>query len=517
MSTDALFQKKEIRKSLHLNEWWFVISDVVAALTDSTNPSDYLKKLRSRDPSLAEVFKGGGQLVPPLALEFETAGGKQRLQCWNTEGIFRLIQSIPSPKAEPFKRWLARVGYERLEEIENPELAAKRMRAIYEQKGYSEDWIEKRLRGIAVRDELTDEWKKRGVKEQKEFAILTAEFSPHWEQIHSIVAPGRINLAWPKPYPEPDRPRCNPALCAAVPAALRNLLASVPKARMHDPATQRALRRTSPRVPPSNAIPPHQQYCQTQPQSHREFPNSNSLVVNLASSPDHRKAQWGRPLDAGRMRLESGRQTLQTNSFNGAATIVLRNGSAVVRGHRSSFIHLIEHFGNQDGIVENSVRHHRIEQRLHAREETLVFTAAENTWCPKNRDMMGRCKRPAPSFVDETPSCKKMSQRYRFHLAPAKLSRAYGKAGKILRPRQKPLSFGELILSLPRIPPAYPILNQFFHNRRRHPNLRRYMPQQIQSPYGREGYESRGVCAGEHYLEDTPCSNGFNKKFFYFK
>jgi len=104
-------------------------------------------------------------------------GKKRKIKAANTESLLRIIQSIPSPKAEPFKRWLAKVGYERLEEIENPELAAKRMRAIYEQKGYSEDWIEKRLRGIAVRDELTDEWKKRGVKEGKEYAILTSEIS----------------------------------------------------------------------------------------------------------------------------------------------------------------------------------------------------------------------------------------------------------------------------------------------------------------------------------------------------
>ena len=173
----ALFQKKEIRKTLHENEWWFVVTDVVAALTDSVNPSDYLKKMRLRDPSLGEAFKGGGQIVPPLGLEFDTAGGRQLLQCWNTEGIFRLIQSIPSPKAEPFKRWLARVGYERVQEIENPELATKRTRALYKAKGYSDDWIEKRMRSIAIRDELTDEWKKRGVKEQREYAILTAEIS----------------------------------------------------------------------------------------------------------------------------------------------------------------------------------------------------------------------------------------------------------------------------------------------------------------------------------------------------
>ena len=112
-------------------------------------PSNRLKKLRKRDPSLGEVFKGGGQIVPPLALEFETGGGRQLLQCWNTEGIFRLIQSIPSPKAEPFKRWLARVGYERIQEIEDPELATKRTRALYKAKGYSDDWIEKWMRSIA--------------------------------------------------------------------------------------------------------------------------------------------------------------------------------------------------------------------------------------------------------------------------------------------------------------------------------------------------------------------------------
>src|ERR1039457_5824591 len=102
----ALFQRKEVRRVIHNNEWWFVITDVVAALTDSVDASDYLKKLRKRDAQLADAFKGGGQLVPPLGLEFDTAGGRQMLQCWNTEGIFRLIQSIPSPKAEPFKRWL---------------------------------------------------------------------------------------------------------------------------------------------------------------------------------------------------------------------------------------------------------------------------------------------------------------------------------------------------------------------------------------------------------------------------
>ncbi len=124
----ALFQRKEVRRAIHNNEWWFVITDVVAALTESKNPQGYFKDMRKRDPSLADALKGGAN-CPPLGLEFDTAGGRQMLQCWNTEGIFRLIQSIPSPKAEPFKRWLARVGHERVQEIEDPELAAKRARA----------------------------------------------------------------------------------------------------------------------------------------------------------------------------------------------------------------------------------------------------------------------------------------------------------------------------------------------------------------------------------------------------
>jgi hypothetical protein len=173
----ALFQKKEIRKTIHSNEWWFVMVDVVAALTDSGNPTSYLKDMRRRDPALAETLKGGGQIAPPLALAFPTAGGPQKLLAWHTEGIFRLIQSIPSTKAEPFKRWLAKVGYERMQEIEDPELASKRTRALYRAKGYSDAWIERRMRSIAIRDELTNEWKKRGVKVKLEYAILTSEIS----------------------------------------------------------------------------------------------------------------------------------------------------------------------------------------------------------------------------------------------------------------------------------------------------------------------------------------------------
>lgn len=171
----ALFQKREIRRVIHNNEWWIVIVDVVAALTDSPNPSGYLRDMRRRDPSLAEAFKGGGQIAPPLALEFLTAGGPQKVLSWNIEGIFRLIQSIPSPKAEPFKRWLARVGKERIDEIENPELAMARMQELYEKKGYPKEWIDKRLRGIAVRQDLTDEWKNRGARATLEYAILTNE------------------------------------------------------------------------------------------------------------------------------------------------------------------------------------------------------------------------------------------------------------------------------------------------------------------------------------------------------
>jgi hypothetical protein len=173
----ALFQRKQVRRTIHNNEWWFVITDVIIALTDSTDSQSYFKNMRRRDASLADTLKGGGQIAPPLGLEFETTGGPQLLQCWNTEGIFRLIQSIPSPKAEPFKRWLAKIGCERIQEIEDPELAVKRTRALYQAKGYSDDWIEKRMRSIAIRDELAGERKKRGVKEKLEYAILTAEIS----------------------------------------------------------------------------------------------------------------------------------------------------------------------------------------------------------------------------------------------------------------------------------------------------------------------------------------------------
>ncbi|RJP92400.1 MAG: phage antirepressor protein [Desulfobacteraceae bacterium] len=168
----VVFKSKQIRRTLHNNEWWFAITDVVAALTDSVDPSGYIKDMRRRDKELA---KGWGQIATPLSID--TPGGKQKINCANTEGLFRIIQSIPSPKAEPFKRWLAKVGYERVQEIEDPELASKRTRAIYKAKGYSDAWIEKRMRGIAVRAELTDEWKNRGVNGEPEYAILTSEIT----------------------------------------------------------------------------------------------------------------------------------------------------------------------------------------------------------------------------------------------------------------------------------------------------------------------------------------------------
>jgi hypothetical protein len=168
----ALFQGKGIRKTIYNNEWWFVISDVVEVLTETVNAKDYITKMKKRDLKLQE---GWGQIVTLLSIQ--TPGGIQQLNCSNTEGIFRIIQSIPSPKAEPFKRWLARVGYERVQEIEDPELATKRTRILYKAKGYSDAWIEKRMRGVAIREELTDEWKECGMKEGRDYAILTAEIS----------------------------------------------------------------------------------------------------------------------------------------------------------------------------------------------------------------------------------------------------------------------------------------------------------------------------------------------------
>jgi hypothetical protein len=169
----AVFRGKEIRKTIHKNEWWFSVVDVVGVLTDSTDAGAYWRKLKQR------LKEEGSEVVTFChGLKLPASDGKNyEPDCANTEGIFRIIQSIPSPKAEPFKRWLARVGYERVQEIEDPELGTKRTRALYKAKGYSDDWIEKRMRGIAIREELTDEWKKREVKEKREYEILTAEIA----------------------------------------------------------------------------------------------------------------------------------------------------------------------------------------------------------------------------------------------------------------------------------------------------------------------------------------------------
>lgn len=168
----ALFKGKSIRKTIYQKEWWFSVVDVIEVLTDSPTPRQYWGKVKQRefiDLKLSPIW---------VQLKLESSDGKKyETDCANTEDLFRIIQSIPSPKAEPLKRWLAKVGYERMQEIENPELATKRTRILYKLKGYSEDWIEKRMRGIAIREELTDEWKKRGAKIDRDYEILTAEIS----------------------------------------------------------------------------------------------------------------------------------------------------------------------------------------------------------------------------------------------------------------------------------------------------------------------------------------------------
>lgn len=170
----AIFKGKKVRKILQNGEWWFSVIDVIEALTDSERPSVYWTAMKARVQS-----EDGFQLSTNCRqLKLVATDGKLReTDCANTEGIFRIIQSIPSPKAEPFKRWLAKVGYERVQEIENPELATKRTRALYKAKGYSDGWIEKRMRGITIREELTDEWKNRGTQGHQDYEILTAEIS----------------------------------------------------------------------------------------------------------------------------------------------------------------------------------------------------------------------------------------------------------------------------------------------------------------------------------------------------
>ncbi len=171
--TLVVFQGKKIRRTWFNDEWWFSVVDIIGALTQTDRARKYWSDLKIKlQEEGFEVSEKIGQL------KLMAEDGKLRLtDCANTKNMFRIIQSIPSPKAEPFKQWLAQVGFDRVQEIENPELAQQRMKEIYKAKGYSDDWIEKRVRGIAIRDELTDEWKKRGVLEERDYAILTAEIS----------------------------------------------------------------------------------------------------------------------------------------------------------------------------------------------------------------------------------------------------------------------------------------------------------------------------------------------------
>jgi DNA-damage-inducible protein D len=183
MNELALFEERPVRRVLYNEEWWFVIADIVAALTDSPTPSEYVKRLRRRDPALAEAFKGGGQIAPPLSLPFETQGGTQKMQCWNVPGILRLIQSIPSPNAEPFKLWLAKVGYERIQEIADPALGLTRTRENWRKLGRSEKWITQRMTGQETRNKLTDYWADHEVKQGQEFAILTNIIHEEWSGV----------------------------------------------------------------------------------------------------------------------------------------------------------------------------------------------------------------------------------------------------------------------------------------------------------------------------------------------
>ncbi len=165
------FEGKDIRKILYNEEWFFVINDILQILTDTTNVKQYWQKMNRREP---ELLKGGVQLVRLL---FESAGGKQRMNCTNTEGILRIVQSVPSPKAESFKQWLASLGAQDLAENADPELGFERLQELYKAKGDSDEWISRRLKSIDIRKELTYEWKNRGVKEGQEYAVLTAEIA----------------------------------------------------------------------------------------------------------------------------------------------------------------------------------------------------------------------------------------------------------------------------------------------------------------------------------------------------
>ena len=193
----VVFQNKNIRRIWQDEEWFYSVVDIIEVLTDSPTPRQYWGKVKDREFTKLQL----SPIWVQLKLEAKD-GKKYKTDCVNTKGAFRLIQSIPSKKAEPFKQWLAQVGKERLDEIENPELAQERMKAIYEQKGYPQDWIDKRLRGIAIRQNLTDEWKERGIKEHRDYAILTAEISKatfgmtpsEYKEFKNLPIKSKINL-----------------------------------------------------------------------------------------------------------------------------------------------------------------------------------------------------------------------------------------------------------------------------------------------------------------------------------
>lgn len=170
----ALFERRGIRRVFHENEWFFSVNDVVTALTDSLDVSSYLKKMRQRD---ADLNKGWGQLVTPLSVQ--TGGGMQTVNCANLESLFRIIQSIPSEKAAPFKRWLAKVAYERIQEIQDPAIAIKRAILTYQAQGRDNDWINRRIKALIARKGLTDEWKKRGITDGWQYGALTNLISQH--------------------------------------------------------------------------------------------------------------------------------------------------------------------------------------------------------------------------------------------------------------------------------------------------------------------------------------------------
>ena len=194
----VVFKEQTIRRTWYKDAWWFSVVDVCAVLTESADAGAYWRKLKQR------LRKEGSQVVTNChGLKLLAPDGKRyTTDCADTEAMFRLIQSIPSPKAEPFKRWLAKAGYERIQEIEDPELAQERMKQLYEQKGYPKNWIDKRLRGIAIRQNLTDEWQDRGITNQNDYAILTAEISKatfgmtpaEYKQYKDLPSKSKVNL-----------------------------------------------------------------------------------------------------------------------------------------------------------------------------------------------------------------------------------------------------------------------------------------------------------------------------------